>query len=237
MNDTQLFTYKYPHPAVTTDCVVFGFDGNELKVLLIERGGEPHKGSWAFPGGFLETDETAEEGAQRELQEETGLTLGYMEQFYTFSEPRRDPRERVITIAFYALTQICKAKAGDDAAQALWFPINNVPKLAFDHDIMLQKALARLRERIHFEPIIFDLLPKAFTLKALQRLHEIILGTHFDDTQFAAKMLRIGLLRRLNETMQTKNEHDTAQYSFDPKCYETPKQESGQLFQFIYCQE
>ena len=97
------YCYRYPHPAVTTDCVIFGFDGERLQVLLIERGIEPYKGSWAFPGGFLKMDETAEEGARRELKEETGLDSAYMEQFHTFSTPERDPRERVITIAYYAL--------------------------------------------------------------------------------------------------------------------------------------
>ena len=124
--EEKRYCYKYPHPAVTTDCVIFGFDGNQLKVLLIERGIEPYKGRWAFPGGFLNMEETAEQGALRELQEETGLTGAYIEQFHTFTDPNRDPRERVLTIAYYALVRIQEVKGGDDAAEARWFPVEDV---------------------------------------------------------------------------------------------------------------
>ena len=121
--EKQNYTYEYPHPAVATDCVVFGFDGHELKVLLIERGIEPYKGAWAFPGGFLRMDETAEQCALRELKEETGLSLNYLKQFKTFTDVDRDPRERVISIAFYALAKKSDVQGGEDAAQAKWFPI------------------------------------------------------------------------------------------------------------------
>lgn len=139
-----MYSYKYPHPAVTTDCVIFGFDGAKLKVLLIERGNEPYKGLWAFPGGFLNMDESAEQGARRELMEETGMVAGYMEQFHAFTDPDRDPRERVITIAYYALCNIQEVKGGDDAAKAQWFSIDEIPQLAFDHDcILLFRRCAR----------------------------------------------------------------------------------------------
>ena len=108
------YSYKYPHPSVTTDCVIFGFDGSRLKVLLVERGVEPFKGKWALPGGFLRMDESAEQGALRELQEETGLKTAYIKQFHTFTDPDRDPRERVITIAYYALVRLQDVVAGDD---------------------------------------------------------------------------------------------------------------------------
>ena len=127
------YRYKYPHPAVTTDCVIFGFDGVRINVLLIQRGVEPYKDAWAFPGGFLKMDETAEEGARRELEEETGLKNVDVEQFYTFSTVDRDPRERVITIAHYALVRMADVRGGDDAANARWFPYNEIPRLAFDH--------------------------------------------------------------------------------------------------------
>ena len=110
------YTYEYPHPSVTTDCVIFGFDGTKLRVLLVERGIEPFKGRWAFPGGFLKMDESAENGALRELQEETGLGGAYIKQFHTFSDPHRDPRERVLTVAYYALVRMQEVKGGDDAA-------------------------------------------------------------------------------------------------------------------------
>ena len=132
------YTYKYPHPAIATDCVVFGFDGYELKVLLIERGCEPYKGMWAFPGGFMRIDESAEQCAMRELVEETGLKLTYMEQLGAFSGVYRDPRERVVSIAFYALVKSSEVNGGDDAAQAQWFSVDKVPQLAFDHDYILR---------------------------------------------------------------------------------------------------
>ena len=140
------YTYDYPRPAVTTDCVVFGFDGHDLKILLIERGLEPYKGAWAFPGGFLNMDETAEQGALRELKEETGLDLNYLKQVGAFSDVDRDPRTRVITIAFYALAKKSNVRGGDDAAKAQWFSLNDVPRLAFDHDLILKKALQQLKE-------------------------------------------------------------------------------------------
>ena len=113
------YRYKYPHPSITTDCVMFGFDGVNLKVLLIERGLDPYKGHWAFPGGFMRIDETAEACARRELEEETGFKSGFMEQLQAFSDVNRDPRERVVTIAFYALVKIAEVKGGDDAVKAL----------------------------------------------------------------------------------------------------------------------
>ena len=141
------YHYKYPRPSVTTDCVIFGYEGNTLKVLLIERGNEPFKGYWAFPGGFLNMEESAEEGAKRELYEETGLKDAFIKQFHTYTDPNRDPRGRVISIAYYALVEISEVKGGDDAAQARWFAIDEVPALAFDHDQMLQDALAKLKSQ------------------------------------------------------------------------------------------
>ena len=195
----QSFTYKYPHPAVATDCVVFGFDGHELKILLIERGIEPFKGMWALPGGFLRMDETAEQCAVRELQEETGLSLTYLKQFKVFSKVNRDPRERVISIAFYALAQKSEVKGGDDAAQARWFALNEVPCLAFDHEKILREAMEELRKDIHFEPIGFGLLDSEFTLSELQRLYEAILGVQFDRRNFHKKMLQTGIIEEADE--------------------------------------
>lgn len=189
--DDKKFCYKYPHPAVTTDCVIFGFDGEKLKILLIQRGIEPYKGKWALPGGFLKPDESAEIGALRELKEETGLESAYIEQFQTYSEPNRDPRERVITIAYLALVKLQEVKGGDDAANARWFAIDSVPQLAFDHDVILRDALAKLRERIHFHPIGYNLLPEKFTMKELQTLYEAILAVRFDRRNFTKKMLRL----------------------------------------------
>ena len=227
--EEKKYCYKYPHPAVTTDCVIFGFDGNDIKVLLIERGIEPFKGKWAFPGGFLNMDETAGEGALRELKEETGLENAYIEQFNTYSDPGRDPRERVITIAHYALVRIQEVKGGDDAAKAQWFPIDEVPQLAFDHDKILRDAMRKLRERIHFEPIGFELLPEKFTMRDLQILYESILGVKFDRRNFAKKMMHYELLNQLDETVRPTAKRDALLYSFNKENYELFKKKGFQL--------
>jgi 8-oxo-dGTP diphosphatase len=190
------YHYKYPHPNVTTDCVIFGYDGNRLKVLLIERGIEPYKGCWAFPGGFLNMDEPAETGAKRELFEETGLTTASVRQFHAFSAPDRDPRERVITIAFYALVRISEVKGGDDAAKAEWFALDEIPPLAFDHKLMLQLAIKALRRDICFEPIVCDLLPDTYTMSQSQSLYELILDKKIDPYIFQE------MLREMNITIK-----------------------------------
>lgn len=144
------YSYKYPHPSVTTDCVIFGIDSdNRLKVLLIERLNEPFKGCWAFPGGFLEMDEDADHGALRELREETGLEVNYLKQFHTFTSPDRDPRERVISIAYFGVVPVQEVAGSDDAARAQWFDIDDVPPLAFDHESMLTMAMEALRQELH----------------------------------------------------------------------------------------
>lgn len=227
--EEKTYTYKYPHPSVTTDCVIFGFDGTKLQVLLIERGIEPYKGRWAFPGGFLNPDETAEEGALRELQEETGLTGAYIEQFHTFTDPHRDPRERVITIAYYALVRLQEVRGGDDAAKAQWFGLDEVPQLAFDHDRILREAVKRLRERIHFKPVGFELLPEKFTMKELQTLYESILDVKFDRRNFSKKMLHFDLLTDLGETINPSAKRDAKLFSFNKENYDLLKQKGFQL--------
>lgn len=227
--EDKKYCYKYPHPSVTTDCVIFGFDGTKLQVLLIERGIEPYKEKWAFPGGFVKIDESCEEGALRELREETGLTGAYIEQFHTFSDPNRDPRERVITVAYYALVRKQDVKGGDDAAKAEWFVLDNMPQLAFDHDRIFQAALIRLRERIHFEPIGFELLPKKFTLKQLQNLYEAILGVKFDRSNFAKKMLHFNILTQLDETVWPTPKREAHLYSFNEESYNELKQKGFRL--------
>ena len=217
--EEKKYCYKYPHPAVTTDCVIFGFDGEELKVLLIERGITPYKGHWAFPGGFLNPNETAEEGARRELREETGLDSAHIEQLRTYSTPDRDPRERVITIAYIALVRIQDVRGGDDAADAGWFPVGNVPPLAFDHGEILRDALRRLRERIYFYPLGYELLPEKFTLKELQTLYEAVLGVQFDRRNFAKKMQRLDILTQLDETVWPTPKREAKLYSFNIEKY------------------
>lgn len=223
------FCYKYPHPAVTTDCVIFGFDGEKLNVLLVKRGGEPYKGWWAFPGGFVKIDESAEKGALRELQEETQLIPKYVEQFHTYSTPDRDPRERVISIAYFALVKISDVKGGDDADEAQWFSIDKVPHLAFDHDVILRDALSRLRERIHFHPIGYELLPEKFTLKQLQLLYEAVLGVHFDRRNFAKKMLHLDILTQLDETVWPTPKREANLFTFNINKYNELKRRGFRL--------
>ena len=227
--ETKKYSYDYPHPAVTTDCVIFGFDGSDLKVLLIERGIEPFKGKWALPGGFLKMDETAHEGALRELEEETGMKNAYIRQFHTFTEPGRDPRERVITIAHYALVRLQEVKGGDDAAQARWFTMDEIPPLAFDHDRILRMAQKMLRERIHFEPVGFELLPETFTMKQLQNLYEAILDVHFDRRNFAKKMFHLGLLIQTEDMVRTSPQRESQLLRFNKEKYDELKQKGFRL--------
>src|SRR6185503_14962328 len=198
-------TYQYPRPALTVDCVVFGFDEGELKVLLIQRGLEPFKGKWALPGGFVRVEETVDDAARRELAEEAGLKDIFLEQLYTFGEVDRDPRERVVSVAYFALVKLSahETKAATDASDARWFPISKVPKLAFDHAEILATALARLKGKVRYEPIGFELLPPRFTLSQLQHLYEAVLETELDKRNFRKKVLGFGLLIPLKERQMT----------------------------------
>lgn len=192
----NLYTYRYPHPAVTTDSVVFGYDGRNLSVLLVERGNEPYKGFWALPGGFLEMDETVEECAKRELEEETGIRDIYLEQFHVFSAVDRDPRERILSVSFLALTRKSDYNviAGDDAAKAEWFNIYSLPCLAFDHNEIVRMAKERLQLILRYKPVAFRLLDKKFIMSELQKLYEVINGTEYDRRNFQKKMMATGLL-------------------------------------------
>ena len=193
------YQYRYEHMAVTTDCVIFTWEDDTLKVLLIRRGAEPYKGLWAFPGGFLQMKETAMEGALRELREETALEPAAVVELGVFSDVDRDPRERVITIAYYALVKPHAVIGGDDADEAAWFPTDQLPPLAFDHEKIFSAALERLRRDIHFEPVGFDLLDEEFSIPDLQRLYEAILGVRFDRRNFQRKILASGILEEVSE--------------------------------------
>ncbi len=196
MNDNGQYTYKYPHPALTVDCVVFGFDGESLKLLLIERGLEPYKGMWALPGGFMRINETVERAAMRELQEETGVTDVYLDQFHVFSTLNRDPRERVVTVAFIALVRTSEYQliAGDDAANAQWFDENRLPPLAFDHGEIIIAARQYLRQAIKMRPIAFTLLDEEFTVTELQKVYEAINGVKYDRRNFQRKLMQADIL-------------------------------------------
>lgn len=222
----QKFTYDYPRPALTVDCILLGFAPDEasgdLKVLLIERDLEPFAGKWALPGGFVQMDETLEEAARRELQEESGVSDVYLEQLYTFGDLNRDPRGRTVSVAYFALVRLADftLNASTDARAAKWFSIRSVPKLAFDHDNILETAVQRIKGKVRYQPIGFELLPKKFTLSALQRLYEIVLETELDKRNFRKKLLTFGLLKPLGEYEEGVAHRAAELYSFDKKKYE-----------------
>ena len=169
-----MYTYEYPHPALTVDVVVFTLRDDQLKLLLIRRGGKPYRGKWALPGGFVRMDEDLEAAARRELEEETGVAGVYLEQLYTFGKPKRDPRERVITVAYYALipSHQVQLRAATDAEAVGWFGMEECPPLAFDHDEIVAVAHQRLVAKLDYSTIAFQFLPKTFTLSELQRVYQ-----------------------------------------------------------------
>jgi 8-oxo-dGTP diphosphatase len=214
-------TYEYSRAALTVDCVVFGFDEAALKVLLIKRGIAPFKGKWALPGGFVRVDETVDEAARRELSEETGLKNVFLEQLYTFGAVHRDPRERVVSVAYYSLVALAEhpATGATDASEAGWFAVAEVPALAFDHADILATAIARLRGKVRYEPIGFELLPEKFTLSQLQHLYEAVLQTPLDKRNFRKKILGMGLLLPLKEQVRAGAHRPAQLFRFDTKKY------------------
>ncbi len=190
------YQYEYPRPALTVDCVLFGLDGEGLKVLLIRRKRDPFAGSWAFPGGFVDVGEAPEQAAGRELEEETGLTGVPLEQLHTFGRPDRDPREHVVSVVHYALVEMsaCRVRAADDAREAAWFPVRRPPPLAFDHGEILRVACERVREEMCRRPVAFALLPRKFTLSQLHRVYETVLERKIDKRRFRRRMSQAGLL-------------------------------------------
>ena len=200
-----MYTYQYPHPALTTDIVVFTIRHSELKVLLIKRAEEPYLGSWALPGGFVEIDESLDDAARRELEEETGVNGVYLEQLYTFGQPDRDPRERVISVAYYALipSDRLQIRAASDAEAVGWFGLDELPQLAFDHQEILDVALTRLRAKLDYSTIAFQFMPEAFTLSELQAVYELILGEPVDKRNFRKRILA---LEAISETGDERRE-------------------------------
>jgi ADP-ribose pyrophosphatase YjhB (NUDIX family) len=225
--------YQYPHPrpALAVDCVVFGLDlGPDLElarlnVLLIQRGIEPFLGRWALPGGFVHLDETLEQAARRELEEEAGLAPPFLEQLYTFGDLHRDPRERVVSVAYFALVKLGdqRVRAATDARDVAWFGVDDLPPLAFDHGRIVATALARLQSKLRYQPIGFELLPPRFTLSQLQRLYEAVLERPLDKRNFRKRILAMGLLEPLDEVERDVAHRAARLYRFDEKKYRSLK--------------
>ncbi len=215
------YTYEYPRPAVTVDCVVFGLDDGELKALLIKRTLAPFEHTWALPGGFVHMDESLEDAARRELAEEAGIERLYLEQLYTFGDVDRDPRGRVVTVAYYALVNLVdhSPTAATDAEDVGWFELSDLPELAFDHRKILDMARERLRGKVRYAPIGFELLPPRFTLTNLQRLYETVLDRELDKRNFRKKILGMDLLVDTGQIEKDVAHRAARLYRFDKVKY------------------
>jgi 8-oxo-dGTP diphosphatase len=214
---------RYPDQArvfLAVDCIVFGFDGKQLKILLVQRALEPEIGSWSLMGGFIFSNENVSQAAERVLQTRTGLSNVYLEELSTFSEPVRDPVERTVSVAFFALIDINKYKKQiTDDFHAEWFDINKHPKLIFDHKQMVEKAKARLRYKAAFHPILFELLPPKFTLPQLKSLYEEVYNIEMDNRNFSRKILSMNLLEKLNEKDKENSKRGAWYYKMNSKKY------------------
>ena len=215
------FSYPFERANLAVDAVVFGLDEEDLKIILIERDLAPYEGRWALPGGFVHIHESLEEAAKRELREETGIHNLFLEQLYTFGDVDRDPRERVVSVAYFALVNLRdhQIKAATDARNAAWFSVDDIPPLPFDHNKIVDVALKRLQGKVSYEPIGFELLPKKFTLTQLQRMYEKILEQEIDKRNFRKKILGMGLLKDLNEVQLDVAHRAARLYQFDEKKY------------------
>ena len=232
MQDTQLVTH-YIHGdrlAVALDCIIFGFDQDGLKLLVVERAIEPEKGKWALMGGLLRNDESLNEAAQRVLHELTGLHDIYLEQLLTFGEVSRDPVERIVSVAYYALINI--QQHDRELVQqfgARWFPANEVPDLIFDHNRMVEAARERLRLKASHQPIGFELLPDKFTMPELQRLYEAIYDTTLDKRNFQRRILAMDIIERLDEKQRGTSKKGAYLYRFNQEKYEATVEEGLRL--------
>lgn len=214
--------YEFARPALTVDVVVFGLDDEDLQVMLIQRDLPPFEGQWALPGGFVRVEETLDDAARRELLEETGLKDIYLEQLYTFGAVDRDPRERIVTVAYYALVNLegHDVRAATDARNAAWFPVSDLPSLAFDHPTILAAAHDRLRGKVRYQPIGFELLPDRFTLRQLQRLYEVVLDRELDKRNFRKKILAMEIVKETNEIEKDVAHRAARLYRFDKRTYD-----------------
>jgi 8-oxo-dGTP diphosphatase len=211
---------KQTRMLVAVDCIIFGFDGQELKLLLIKRAFEPQKGKWSLMGGFVQPHETFEEGAARVLKQLTGLKGVYMEQLFAFSGPMRDPVERTASIAYFALIDIDQyEKQISDDYNAEWFPLDKMPRLIFDHDKMVEQAKEKLRYKAAFHPILFELLPEKFTLPQLRNLYELIYDAQLDKRNFIRKIRSTRLLVKQKEKERESSKKGAYYYKLDKRRY------------------
>lgn len=210
------------HLLLAVDCILFGYDGSSLKILLIKRGLKPMKGKWSLMGGFVQPDESLDTAANRILYQLTGLDHIYMEQLHAFSEPGRDPIERTVSVAYFSLLDLTRYKVQLTADfEAEWFSLKEHPALIFDHDDMVQLARKKLRYKASLHPILFELLPEKFTLPQLQGLFEEVYETPFDKRNFTRKILSMGLLEKLDEKEKTSSKKGAFLYCLDKKHYQT----------------
>lgn len=216
------FYAKYQKILVAVDSIIFGFNehDHELKLLLLKRNFEPAKGEWSLMGGFVEQNESLDEAAQRIVQQLTGLNDVYMEQLYAFGEQTRDPGGRIISVAYFSLIKIKDYdKELAEKYGASWIPLSEMPELVFDHSVMVEKALTRLRRRTRTQPVGFELLPEKFTIPQLQRLYEAIFQRPFDKRNFRKKLLAMGLLDKLEEKEKFSSKKGAYYYQFNKDRY------------------
>lgn len=205
---------------VAIDCIVFGFDGQNLKILLIHRGLEPEKGKWSLMGGFVQPEESADEAANRILKGLTGLEGLYLEQLHTFSMPDRDPIERTFSIVYFALIDInCYQMQLNDQFDAEWFLLGEMPNLIFDHSLMVAMARKKLRYMAAMHPILFELLPVKFTIPLLQSLFEDVFETTFDKGNFSRKIVSTGMLLKQKDKDKMSSKKGAFYYQLDKKYY------------------
>ena len=221
-NNNMLNSYSTEDKVLlAVDCIIFGFDKEDLKILLIKRDFEPEKGKWSLIGGFLKRSENLNEAATRILNHLTGFHDIYMEQLYAFSEVDRDPVERTISVAYYALINVENhTEELNQNYDAKWFSVDNAPKLIFDHDRMVRRAISRLRYRTATKPIGFELLPEKFTMRQLQKLYEAILSKKLDKRNFISKINSLDVLVKLEEKDMMSSRKGSYLYMFDQEKYE-----------------
>lgn len=217
---------------LTVDAVVFGYEEGNISVLLIKRKYEPFKGNWAIPGGFVLNNEPLETAVERELHEETGIKINYLEQLYTFGKPNRDPRGRVVSVAYFGLVRpnVFILQASTDAELAQWFHIDELPKLSFDHKRILAMAIERLQAKITYEPIGFELLTNKFPFSDLEKLYTTLLGRAIDRRNFRKKIMSLNVLDELNEKVSRGSGRPANLFQFNQKRYFQLKKE-GIIFE------